>query len=153
VDELMVRLERWEGPSGEDTYAGLRTDVAAYGHLDPLATLRVLSERSGLPLGALVRYVLARWTAGGNEAVLELGVSGVDHLARFIRQAEEVGTDEARLAAYEDVREVVGWLRAGVEPAALEPAALEPAAPEPAAPGPAAPEPAAPESGGPGAGA
>jgi hypothetical protein len=110
-----LRLARWYGPAGDDTYAGLRADVAAYGHLDPLATLRVLSERSGLPLGALVRYVLARWTAGGNEALLELGVSGVDHLARLVAEAEATGTDEARLAAYEGVREVVGWLRAGLD--------------------------------------
>jgi hypothetical protein len=110
-----LRLERWDGPAGDDTYAGLRVDVAAYAHLDPLATLRVLGERSGLPVGALARYVLARWASGGNEALLELGVSGVDHLARLVREAEEVGTDEARLAAYDGVRAVVGWLRAGLE--------------------------------------
>jgi hypothetical protein len=110
-----LRLTRWDGPAGEDTYAGLRADVAAYGHLDPLATLGVLSERSGLPVGALARYVLARWAAGGNEALLELGVSGVDHLARIVAEAEAVGTDEARLAAYEGLRAVVGWLRAGAE--------------------------------------
>jgi hypothetical protein len=42
-------------------------------------------------------------------------VSGVDHLVRLLADAEAVGTDEARLAAYEGVREVVGWLRAGLE--------------------------------------
>jgi hypothetical protein len=110
-----LRLVRWDGPAGDDTYAGLRADVAAYAHLDPLATLRVLSAASGLPLGALVHYVLARWAAGGNEALLELGVSGVDHLVRLLADAEAVGTEEARLAAYEGVREVVGWLRAGRE--------------------------------------
>jgi hypothetical protein len=110
-----LRLVRWDGPAGDDAYTGLRVDVAAYAHVDPLATLRVLSGRSGLPLGALVHYVLARWACGGNEATLELGVSGVDHLARLVADAEEAGTDEARLAAYDGVREVVGWLRAGVQ--------------------------------------
>jgi hypothetical protein len=110
-----LRLVRWDGPSGDDTYAGLRADVAAYGHLDPLATLRVLSERSGLPVGALAHYVLARWAAGGNEALLELGVSGVDHLARIVTEAEEVGTDAARLTAYDQMRSVVAWLRAGLD--------------------------------------
>ncbi|MBS3942283.1 MAG: hypothetical protein KG028_15095 [Actinobacteria bacterium] len=108
-------LERWDGPAGDDGFAGLRADVAAYGHLDPLQTLRGLSESSGLPLGALARYVLARWASGGNEAVLELGVSGVDHLARLVAEAEAEGTDEARLAAYEGMREIITWLRAGDE--------------------------------------
>ncbi|GGI09017.1 DUF6027 family protein [Egicoccus halophilus] len=111
-----VRLERWDGPAGSDAFAGLRADVAAYGHLDPLVTLQGLSAASGLPVGALVRYVLARWASGGSEGVLELGVSGVDHLARLVATAEEVGDDAARLAAYEGMREVVAWLRAGLDP-------------------------------------
>jgi hypothetical protein len=110
-----LRLVRWDGPAGDDTYAGLRADVAAYAHLDPLATLRGLAERSGLPVGALAHYVLARWASGGNEALLELGVSGVDHLARLVRGAEEADTDAARLAAYDGMRSVIGWLRAGLD--------------------------------------
>jgi hypothetical protein len=109
-----VTLERWTGSWGdEDPFAGLKADVVAYGHLDPLETIRGLSQASGVPVGALVRYVLARWATGGNEAVLELGVSGVDHLARVIASADAAGTDEARLAAYDAVRDVVTWLRAG----------------------------------------
>lgn len=111
-----VTLERWEGTwDADDAFAGLKTDVVTYGHLDPLVTLRGLSEASGLPIGALVRYVLARWAAGGSEGVLELGVSGVDHLERLVREAEETGTDEARRRAYLGVRDVVTWLRAGIE--------------------------------------
>jgi hypothetical protein len=110
-----VALERWDGTWGAgDPFAGLKADVAAYTHLDPLATLRGLSDASGVPVGALVRYVLARWASGGNEALLELGVSGVDHLARAVDEAEAAGTDAARLRAYEVIREVVGWLRAGL---------------------------------------
>jgi hypothetical protein len=108
-----VTLERWDGTwDDEDPFAGLKADVVAYGHLDPLETLRGLSEASGVPVGALVRYVLARWATGGSDAVLELGVSGVDHLARAIAEAEEADTDEARLAAYAVIRDVVRWLRA-----------------------------------------
>ncbi|HSK23362.1 MAG TPA: DUF6027 family protein [Egicoccus sp.] len=107
-----IDLEPWNGPAGDDGFAGLRADVAAYGHLDPLRTLRGLSEASGLPVGALARYVLARWASGGNEAVLELGVSGVDHLVRLIDTAETAGTDAARLAAYDSIREIIAWLRA-----------------------------------------
>lgn len=110
----MVRLERWDGVwSDDDPFAGLKADVAAYGHVDPLETVRGLSEACGVPVGALVRYVLARWASGGTDALLELGVSGVDHLARAVEEAEAAGTDEARLHAYETIREVVAWLRAG----------------------------------------
>jgi hypothetical protein len=116
-DAPCVRLERWDGPAGDDAFAGLRADVAAYGHLDPLATLRELARQSGLPVGALARYVLARWAAGGNDALLELGTSGVDHLARLLEEAERAGTDAARLDAYDGVRAVVSWLRAGIEAA------------------------------------
>jgi hypothetical protein len=115
-DGPVVRLERWDGDwPDDDPFAGLKADVAGYGHLDVLQTLRGLSTASGIPVGALVHYVLARWASGGNEAVLELGVSGVDHLARIVEDAETAGTDAARLEAYTALREVVAWLRAGVE--------------------------------------
>jgi hypothetical protein len=111
-DASRVVLPRWDGRwEPDDPYADLKADVAAYGHLDPLATLRGLSEASGIPVGALAHYVLARWASGGNAALLELGVSGVDHLARSVDAAEAVGTDAARLEAYVTVREVVRWLR------------------------------------------
>jgi hypothetical protein len=111
-----VALERWAGDWGDDDpFAGLKADVVAYAHLDPLETLRGLSAASGVPVGALARYVLARWAAGGNEALLELGASGVDHLARLVAEAEAADTDAARLAAYAAVRDVVAWLRAGLD--------------------------------------
>jgi hypothetical protein len=117
TDEPTVALVRFaESWTDDDPYANLKADVAAYGHLDPLATLGGLAAASGVPVGALARYVLARWAAGGNEALLELGTSGVDHLARAVAAAEEAGTDDARLSAYATVRELVGWLRAGLEP-------------------------------------
>jgi hypothetical protein len=110
-----VVLERYLGVwSDDDPFAQLKADVAAYGHLDPLVTVRELARSSGIPVGALVRYVLARWASGGNEALLELGTSGVDHLARTVAAAEREDTDAARLEAYAVVREVVGWLRAGL---------------------------------------
>jgi hypothetical protein len=103
-----------DGPP-EDPFADLRADVATYAHADPLVTLRGLSDASGIPVVALVRYVLARWASGGSEGLLELGVSGVDHLVRILDDAEAAGTDAARLEAYHAVRGVVGWLRAGLD--------------------------------------
>jgi hypothetical protein len=115
-EEPTVTLARWDEPWGpDDPYANLKADVVAYGHLDPLTTVRTLSAASGVPVDALVRYVLARWATGGSEALLELGPSGVDHLVRAVEAAEQAGTDEARLAAYATVRDVVRWLRAGLD--------------------------------------
>jgi hypothetical protein len=116
VDEPSVRLERWDEPwAADDPYANLKADVVAYGHLDPLVTIRTLSSASGVPVGALVRYVVARWATGGSEALLELGPSGVDHLVRAVEAAEQAGDDAARLEAYATVRDVVRWLRAGLD--------------------------------------
>jgi hypothetical protein len=111
-----VRLERFVAePHPDDPFADLKADVAAYSLLDPLETLRGLAEASGVPVGALARYVLARWASGGSEGLLELGTSGVDHLWRVVEEAEATGTDAARLEAWSAVRDVVRWLRAGAE--------------------------------------
>jgi hypothetical protein len=119
-----VSLVRWDGDwPDDDPFADLKADVAAYGHVDPLGTIEGLSDASGVPVGALVRYVLARWAAGGAEGILELGVGGVDHLARQVEEAEQRGTDAARLEAYAAVRDVVGWLRAGIDPDGGHPSA------------------------------
>ena len=118
----VVRLERWDGDwSADDPFADLRADVVTYGHVDPLATVHGLSDATGIPVGALVRYVLARWAAGGSEALLELGISGVDHLVRIVEDAEVAATDATRLEAYHAMRVVVGWLRAGAEPPDADP--------------------------------
>lgn len=78
---------------------------------DPLATLRGLSSTTGIPVGALCRYVLTRWAAGGSEGLLEIGPVMVERLWATCERAEEAGTDVARLAAYEQLREMLSWLR------------------------------------------
>jgi hypothetical protein len=114
--EPAVRLERYDGEIlPDDPFAGLKADVAAHAHLDPLETLQGLSQASGIPVGALVRYVLTRWAAGGSEALLELGAGGVDHLWRTVEAAEAEGTDAARLEGWAAVRDLVAWLRAGLD--------------------------------------
>ena len=111
----LVELSPWYGNwADDDPFADLKADVVAHRALDPISTLEGLSGASGIPVGALARYVLTRWAAGGNEALLELGASGVDHLARVVAEAERTGTEDARLEAYTRVRDVVQWLRAGL---------------------------------------
>lgn len=110
----VVTLERWNGPwDDDDPDANFKTDVELYTRLDPLSTIGVMSSRLGIPVGALCRYVLARWATGGADAALELGPSTVDRMWEACVAAEEDGTDDARLAAYEQLRAMLSWLRAG----------------------------------------
>lgn len=109
-----VRLEPWDGDwADDDPDANFKADVAAYSRLDPLATLRPMSEGLGIPVGALARYVLARWAAGGSEGLLELGPDTVRRMQEKVEAAEAAGTDAARLAAYRDLAAMIGWLDAG----------------------------------------
>ncbi len=113
-NEPQIRLERWTGPWAEnDPDANLKSDVALYSLADPLSTLRVLSSNTGIPLGALCRYVLARWVTGGSEGLLELGPSTVGRMCDACDRAESENTDAARLLAYDQLRQMLSWLRAG----------------------------------------
>jgi hypothetical protein len=115
-DEPLIRLVRWGGPWPEgDPDANFKHDVASYGHTRPLSTLTALARNLDMPVGALVRYVLARWASGGSEALLELGPSTVERLRREFEAAEAVGTDAARLRAYEVVRQQVAWIGHGLD--------------------------------------
>jgi len=111
-DQPVVRLERWTGPwADDDRDANFKADVATYAHVDPLHTIANLADSLDLPIGAIVRYILARWASGGSEALLELGPSVVDRMTEVVRSAEQTGTDQARLAAYETLRQQLAWLR------------------------------------------
>ena len=110
-DVPIVRLETYAGPwSDDDPDANFKADVAAYSLLDPLATLTRLGRNIDVPVGALCRYVLAKWASGGSEALLEIGPSTVRRMAALCADADAVGTDEARLGAYEQLRQIIDWL-------------------------------------------
>jgi uncharacterized protein DUF6027 len=111
-DQAVIRLVRWSGPWEEDDpHANLKADVALYSRLDPLKTLNGLSRNVGLPVGALARYVLARYATSGSGGLLELGPSMVHRLWKPIEEAEASGNDDARLAAYDQLRQIIEWLR------------------------------------------
>ena len=78
--------------------------------LDPLSTITNLSNNVDVPVGAIVHYVLCRWASEGSNALLELGPRMVRRLQEPFETAEVTDTDEARLAAYEQVRQMVAWL-------------------------------------------
>ena len=111
-DEPTVRLESWTGPwAPDDPDANFKADVALYSLLEPLGTIRDLARALELPVGAVCRYVLAKWATGGSGGLLELGPTMTRRLAAVCDDAEAAGTDEARLAAYAQLREMLGWLR------------------------------------------
>lgn len=107
-----VTLTRWTGPFEiDDPDANFKADVALYANVDPMTTVRNLANAMGLPEGAVVRYVLAKWASAGSGGLLELGPTMVHRLWATIDQAEEEGTEAARLAAYDQLRQMVSWLR------------------------------------------
>jgi hypothetical protein len=112
----VVTLEQWTGPvDGGDPHANFKREVANGALVDPLPTLRNLADFVGLPVGAVCRHALVKWTSAGSDALLEVGPSWVRRLAEPVARAEAAGTDEARLAAYEELRGLLGWLAAGID--------------------------------------
>ncbi|HEY1761674.1 MAG TPA: DUF6027 family protein [Acidimicrobiales bacterium] len=111
-DDRAVTLVRWRGPWAEDDLdANFKTDIALYANVDPMTTIERLAQAIGVPEGAIVHYVLAKWASGGSGGLLELGPTMVHRLWAPIDDAENEGTDEARLRAYEQLRTMISWLR------------------------------------------
>jgi hypothetical protein len=107
-----VRVEPWVGAwPDDDRDANFKADVVLYAHSDPLTTLDNLATSVGVPVGGLVHYVLARWASAGSAALLEIGPSMVNRMWEQVEAAEAAGTDAARLAAYDALRQMVSWLR------------------------------------------
>jgi uncharacterized protein DUF6027 len=109
-------LEQWTGPvADDDPHANFKREVAAGALVNPLPTLQNLADYVGLPMGAVVRHALVKWVSAGSDALLEVGPSWVRRLAEPVERAETAGTEEARLAAYEELRGLLGWLAAGLD--------------------------------------
>ena len=111
-DAPVIELVAWDGPwADDDPDANFKREVALYGKLDPLATISRLGANIDVPVGAIARYVLAKFATSGSGALLELGPQAITKLASFVDEAEAAGTDEARLAAYDALRQFISWLR------------------------------------------
>ncbi len=108
-------LEAYEGSwPDDDPDAGFRSMVREYSRLDPLVTLETLSRNKNIPLGALVKFILARYSASGSEALMEMGPIVVRQMADIVEQAEDKATDRARLEAYAALKAIVSWLQVPV---------------------------------------
>jgi len=105
-------LQAWFGPwEPDDPDANYKAEIALYSTQDPLATLQGLSDAIGVPVGAIARYVLARYATTGSGGLLELGPTMVHRLWQSIETAEVHDTDAARLGAYDELRQILSWLR------------------------------------------
>jgi hypothetical protein len=107
-----MELQRYTGHwPDDDPDANFKREVTEYTRADPMPTVRQLSQNTGIPIGALVRYVLVKWTAEGSEALMALGPRMVERLWAACDSAESEGTDAARLTAYAQLRDMLSWLR------------------------------------------
>lgn len=106
-----ITLEGWRGPwPDDDKDANLKADIALYARVDPLRTVRGLSDSIDVPIGAIVHYVLARWASEGASGLLELGPTMSRRLHAVCADAEQADSNDARLAAYEQLRQMISWL-------------------------------------------
>ncbi len=111
-----VELVVWDGPwADDDPDANFKRDVALYAKLDPMSTITNLGNATGIPPGALVRYILAKWASAGAEALMTLGPTALNRMAEAIEEAERLDSDEARLAAYATVAPQLRWMQAGLD--------------------------------------
>lgn len=110
--ELHPYQEQWQD---DDPHANFKADVALYTVADPLPTLENLSLATGIPVACLVRYVLVKYAASGADALLTMTPIVLQQMEQHIEKAEVADTDAARLEAYAALRQMVTWLKIGVE--------------------------------------
>ncbi len=99
--------------AADDPHANFKEEVALYSVADPLPTLENLSQDTGIPVPALIRYILIKYTASGSDAVLAMTPYALRQMQAHIEQAETQNTSEARLAAYEALHQMINWLAIG----------------------------------------
>ena len=86
-----------------DAHATLKADVAHYTSVDPLPALYGLSQRTGIPVTCLIRYVLAKYAASdaAMQATEPLLLQLLDK-----EIADAADRDEALIPAYATKQEI-----------------------------------------------
>ena len=107
--KVSLEVFDWEWDEG-DRDANFKHEVATYSREDPMPTLETMSRYLAIPVGAIIRYLLVKWAASGSTALLELGPRVVQQMAAIVAQAEDAGTNQERLAAYQKLCKVISWL-------------------------------------------
>ena len=93
-----------------DKDANFKQEVAMYSPVDPMPTIETMSRNLGIPVGAIVRYILSRWASSGSASLLEVGPRVVRQMAEIVDHAESEGDAEAKLQAYEKLAQIISWL-------------------------------------------
>jgi hypothetical protein len=109
--QLYPYTDSWEE---HDPQANFKADVALYTVVDPLPTIEGLSQYTGIPVPCLIRYILVKYAASNADALLAMGPLVIHQMEQQIAAAEADGSDLARLKAYDALRQIVSWLRAGM---------------------------------------
>ena len=97
-------------------HANFRAEVACYTAADPMPTIQNLSRLTGVPVDQLVRYVLVKYAASNSDALLSLDPIVFRQMREKIVTAEAENTDQARLAAYQALKQIIEWLGITSEP-------------------------------------
>lgn len=105
--ELHRYADTWDP---DDRDANFKAEVAQWTVQDPLPTFEQLSANTGIPVGALVRYALVKWASEGHEMIMHAGPRMVRRMGAICEEAESDGSVDAKLSAYEALRDIVSWL-------------------------------------------
>ena len=106
-----IILERFDWQWDEtDKDANFKQELATYSRVDPMPTIETMSRNLGIPVGAIVRYILARWASSGSASLLEVGPRVVRQMADIVAEAESSGEPETKLQAYEKMAQIISWL-------------------------------------------
>lgn len=119
-------LQPYRGTWGDDDpHATFKHDVAVRSVADPRPMFDNLSAETGIPSGSLMRYALVAWGSEGTEAILHAGPRVIRRLQAVCDDAVADGSTDARLAAFDTLRQMIAWLAIPIEqPTALDPQVL-----------------------------
>lgn len=109
--QLYPYTDSWEE---DDPHANFKADVALYTVVDPLPTFEGLSRHTGVPVPCLIRYVLVKYASSNADALLTMGPLVIHQMEQQIATAEAEDSDQARLQAYDALRQIVSWLGVGM---------------------------------------
>lgn len=87
------------GPMAESGYEEYAEAVQESMSVDPLPTVRGLSENSGIPPDDIIHHILVQWATSFSEARLAIGSLALRQLKEAL-EAEDYGT----------VKGIVSWL-------------------------------------------
>ena len=122
--EIVLEEFAWELDE-TDKDANFKQQVAMYTLVDPMPTIETMSRNLGIPVGAIVKYILVKWGASGSDGLLELGPNVTGQMLLAIEQAEAEGTDQKRLEAYNRLSQMLSWLSVPLKDPSWQPGRSE----------------------------